>query len=253
MPMIRRFLSILILLSGTFSALEAQNYEIPRLTNHQHILEIKHSAYTCFFSTEKLTPVCVAWCLTPDRINGSTKRTDFFDVDPAVKDERYRVMHSDYSGSHYDRGHMCPAADNRQSLKAMTECFYMTNMCPQHHALNVGGWNALEIQCRSWARNYKKIYVCAGPIYNSTPPRTIGKKRKIAVPDAFYKVVLMKGKTTKAIGFIYKNEDAKTSIRSHAVSVDQVERTTGIDFFSQLDDAVEKKVESECNPSAWNI
>ena len=215
---------------------------------------IRHTAYTCSFNTDRLTPNYVAWCLTPDRVKGKTKRTDFFDSDPKIA-AKYRVKHSDYSGSRYDRGHMCPAADNRQSLDAMTECFYMTNMCPQNHALNTGAWNDLEVQCRSWAINYKKIYIAAGPIYGNGTPQRIGKRKnmRIAVPEKFFKVVLMMGKTPKAIGFIYDNRNVTDDIRNHAVSVDYVERLTGYDFFPQLDDATEKKVESECKPSAWGI
>ena len=217
-------------------------------------LLIKHSSYICSFNTDRLTPNYVAWCLTPERVNGSTKRTDFFDEDPSVP-SRYRVRHSDYSGSRYDRGHMCPAADNRQSLAAMTECFYMSNMCPQNHALNTGAWNDLEVQCRSWARNYKKIYIVSGPIYKSNNPQRIGKRKnmRIAVPDQFFKVVLMMGKTPKAIGFIYDNRNVTDDIRNHAVSVDKIEKITGFDFFPQLDDAIEKKVEAECKPAAWGI
>lgn len=217
-------------------------------------LLIRHSSYICSFNTNRLTPNYVAWCLTPERVNGKTKRTDYFDEDPTIP-ANYRVRHGDYSGSRFDRGHMCPAADNRQSLAAMTECFYMTNMCPQNHALNTGAWNDLEVQCRSWARNYKKIYIAAGPIYKSSNPQRIGRRKniRVAVPDQFFKVVLMMGKTPKAIGFIYDNRNVTDDIRNHAVSVDKIERMTGIDFFPQLDDAIEKKVEAECKPAAWGI
>ena len=152
-------------------------------------------------------------------------------------------------------GHMCPAADNQHSQKAMVECFYMTNMCPQRHALNSGAWNDLEIQCRSWARNYGKVYICSGPIYDKKPYQTIGNRRscRIAVPDRFFKVVLMVGRQTKAIGFIYPNGSANKEMRSYAVSVDKVEQVTGLNFFYLLDDKIENQIEKECKPSAWGI
>ena len=187
-------------------------------------------------------------------MNGKVKRTNFFDVDPSVE-SRYQVRHSDYSGTRFDRGHMCPAADNQHSQKAMVECFYMTNMCPQRHALNSGAWNDLEIQCRSWARNYGKVYICSGPIYDKKPYQTIGNRRscRIAVPDRFFKVVLMVGRQTKAIGFIYPNGSANKEMRSYAVSVDKVEQVTGLNFFYLLDDKIENQIEKECKPSAWGI
>ena len=233
---------------------KAQQLELPKPLNRSDEKTIKHEGYTCSFNTSRLTPTFVAWCLTRERTKGKVKRSNFFDVDPVV-DKRYQVKHSDYSGSRYDRGHMCPSADNQHSQQAMVECFYMTNMCPQSHALNSGAWNDLEIQCRSWARNYEQIYICAGPIYDKQPYRTIGSRRnyRIAVPDRFYKVVLMVGKNTKAIGFIYPNGSANKDMRDYAVSVDKVEQVTGLDFFYQLADKIENQIEKECKPSAWGI
>jgi len=249
-----------IFASGTFVSVTAQNYELPRTAKNNNAAEkqkeriLKHTGYVCSFNTERLTPTWVAWSLTRERLKSVTKRTNYFDVDPQVE-RRYQVKHSDYSSSRYDRGHMCPAADNLYNHQAQVECFYMTNMCPQNHALNAGAWNDLEIQCRSWARDYGKIHICTGPIYDKKPPRTIGNRKsmRIAVPDRFYKVVLMKGKTTKAIGFIYPNGAANGEMRSYAVTVDRVEQITGLDFFYQLDDKTESAVEKVCNPSSWGI
>lgn len=245
---------ILCLLLATSIITQAQKYELPKPLNRTDEKTLVHEGYTCSFNTSRLTPTYVAWCLTRERVNGKVKRTNFFDVDPSVE-SRYQVRHSDYSGTRFDRGHMCPAADNQHSQKAMVECFYMTNMCPQRHALNSGAWNDLEIQCRSWARNYGKVYICSGPIYDKKPYQTIGNRRscRIAVPDRFFKVVLMVGKTTKAIGFIYPNGSANKEMRSYAVSVDKVEQVTGLNFFYLLDDKIENQIEKECKPSAWGI
>ena len=150
--------SVILLLFVFLTQLLWAQLELPsRLTDRPERI-IRHEAYTCSFNTSNLTPNYVAWCLTSERVKGYTKRTDFFDGDPKIE-SKYRVQHSDYSRSRYDRGHMCPAADNRQSYTAMTESFYMTNICPQNHALNVGAWNDLEIQCRTWAVNYGKVYI----------------------------------------------------------------------------------------------
>lgn len=245
---------ILCLLLATSIITQAQKYELPKPLNRTDEKTLVHEGYTCSFNTSRLTPTYVAWCLTRERVKGKVKRTNFFDVDPSVE-SRYQVRHSDYSGTRYDRGHMCPAADNQHSQKAMVECFYMTNMCPQRHALNSGAWNDLEIQCRSWARNYGKVYICSGPIYDKKPYQTIGNRRscRIAVPDRFFKVVLMVGRQTKAIGFIYPNGSANKEMRSYAVSVDKVEQVTGLNFFYLLDDKIENQIEKECKPSAWGI
>jgi endonuclease G len=72
---------------------------------------------------------------------------------------------------------------------------------------------------------------------------TIGS-HKVAVPDAFFKVLLDDNRKTKAIGFIYPNKPGHKDMNEYVVSVDEVERITGMDFFSMLDDRVEDNVEA---------
>ena len=217
-------------------------------------LTMSNGVYWCQFNTVLQIPTQVRWIVSRTNL-GTSKRDPSWRFVNDVPAPYGRATHDSYTHSGYDRGHMCPSADNQHSQQAMVECFYMTNMCPQSHALNSGAWNDLEIQCRSWARNYEKIYICAGPIYDKQPYRTIGSRRnyRIAVPDRFYKVVLMVGKNTKAIGFIYPNGSANKEMRDYAVSVDKVEQVTGLDFFYQLADKIENQIEKECKPSAWGI
>lgn len=129
----------------------------------------------------------------------------------------------------------------------------MTNICPQNHNLNRGDWKELEEACRRWAEQEGPIYIACGPIFYNRQPRTIGSKHKIAVPDAFFKVILCTGsRQPRAIGFIYKNTSGNRPLDSYVNSVDQVERITGIDFFPALPDDIEKKVEAEYDLKQWN-
>lgn len=212
------------------------------------------SSFIVSYNIRTLCPNYVAWKLTPNRINGDVKRSDNFMEDMVMVD-RSRVTTQDYSGSGYDRGHMCPAGDNKHDLKAMEESFLMTNICPQSHNLNAGDWKELEEQCRRWVNDYSELYIVAGPIFDKKTPTTIGKRKtvKIAVPDRFFKVVLMMGANPKALGFIYPNSATNKEMRSYAVSVDEVERITGIDFYPNLPDDIERRVERECKPAAWGI
>ena len=212
------------------------------------------SQFIISYNTETLCPYYVCWSLDADRVGGSVKRTDNFHADPVLTGNS-RVETFDYNNSGYDRGHMCPAGDNKNSETAMDESFCMTNICPQNQSLNRGAWNELEQQCRDWARDYGTVYICCGPIFDSDKPRRIGTRKdvKISVPDRFFKVILTLGRVPKAIGFIYPNSACTEDIRAYAVSVDQVEEITGMDFFFQLDDEQEEQLERVCNPSAWGI
>ena len=210
--------------------------------------------FTVSYNSKTRCPNYVCWHLSSDRTLGNMQRTDEFVADPTLSGN-IQVQSFDYSGSGYDRGHMCPAGDNKNSSQAMNESFFMTNICPQNHDLNKGDWNDLEQLCREWARDYGDLYICCGPIFDSDNPKTIGRRKKvqIAVPDRFFKVVLFMGKQPRAIGFIFPNDGKSRPLRSYAVSVDKVERVTGFDFYPILEDDIEDKVEAECNPSAWNF
>ena len=110
----------------------------------------------------------------------------------------------------------------------------------------------MELACRRWAKQHGSLYVVCGPVfYKKSRRKTIGRN-KVAVPDAFFKVVLCNDGTPKAIGFIYKNTDGNRPMGDYVNTVDEVERITGFDFFPSLPDEVEKKVEAKCDLNEWN-
>lgn len=237
-----------------YSQTPYENLEQPdELVNVPEILIFK-SQFIISYNVEKKCPNYVCWQLTPGRTKGNIQRPDKFFPDLALS-EGARVDFFDYNNSGYDRGHMCPAADNKNSQQAMEESFLLTNICPQNHALNEGAWNDLEMKCRSWVNKYKTLYICCGPIFDSKTPQTIGKRKgkKIAVPDRFFKVILTLGDQPKSIGFIYPNKPSDQSMSTYSVSVDEVEKITGMNFFYQLDDKTENQIEKVCNPSDWGL
>lgn len=208
----------------------------------------KRYSYTLSYNHEMKNPNWVAWTITASHASGKVKRMDFSDDEDMPDPKGYL---SDYYNSGYDRGHMCPAGDNKWSEKAMEDCFLITNMCPQNGGLNRGAWNSIEQQCRAWAKKYGKVYVVCGPIYLNKQHRKIGKN-KVVVPEAFFKVVLCMKGTPKAIGFICRNQSQKGVEKTDFINtVDEVERITGYDFFSKLPDSVEKKVEAHADINEW--
>ena len=210
---------------------------------------LRRAGYTASYNKTTKLPNWVAWHLTADRITGPAKRSGVdFQADMDVPAPR--AEDSDYYGSGYDRGHMCPAADNKYSEKAMEESFLFTNMCPQNGNLNRGDWNEMEQACRRWAKEYGGVYVVCGPILYKGKHKTIGKN-KVVVPEAFFKVVLRTGENPKAIGFIYKNAEGNRPKGDYVNTVDEVERITGIDFFPELPDDVENKVEATADIADW--
>lgn len=222
---------------------------LPAKLKNRPEIRLVRTGYVTSYNTN--TRICnwVAWRLTANHVSGEYKRKGMKfteDVDVPMP----RALHSDYIRSGYDRGHMCPAGDNKWSANAMIDCFLLTNICPQNHNLNIGDWHELENRCRSWAERYGCIYIVCGPILYKQKHGEIGKN-KITVPKAFFKVVLCMSGKPKAIGFIYRNEPGNRPQGDYVNTVDQVERITGIDFFADLPDNIEEKVEREANLNDW--
>ena len=207
----------------------ADGLEVPEKLTDRPEQILKRVAYTASYNSDLRIPNWVAWQLTGAQTEGKNKREGVkFHEDIDVPEPR--AVDFDYVRSGYDRGHLCPSADNRWDAKAQEQSFLLTNVCPQDHNLNVGDWHELENMCRKWAKSYGKIYVVAGPVLLKRKHKTIGKN-KVTVPEAFFKVVLcMEGKP-KAIGFVYRNESGNHPKSFYMNSIDDVERITGMDFF----------------------
>ena len=226
-----------------------ENLELPSPIAGEEI--IKHTGYTLSYNEENELPSYVAYELTKDEVLGPVERNDSFREDPYVRTGSATL--EDYRGSGYDRGHMAPAADFKWSEKAMEDTFYMSNMAPQDPSFNRGIWADLEAVVRNMAYDEGTIYVVTGPVLTDGPYKTIGEN-KVSVPKNFYKVVLKyDGDNSKAIGFVLENENSDRDIESFALSVDEVEKITGIDFFPLLEDTIEKNVERKEDTSDWTF
>ena len=176
------------------------------------------------------------------------RREDNFREDPEITTGSATL--ADYRGSGYDRGHLAPAADMSFSIKTMDESFYMSNMSPQRPAFNRGAWKRLEEQVRSFAITEGDVYVVTGPVLPQKKSLTIGASQ-VTVPGSYYKVVWDRTEPQKMIGFLLKNDDTSKSLQTFAVSVDEVERVTGLDFFNLLPQPQQEQLESTLTVDAW--
>lgn len=205
---------------------------------------IKHAFYLLSFNNIHKQANWVYYRLRPDRNSNRSERTNNFRIDPKVPGGSAKP--SDYTGSGYDRGHLCPAGDMTHSPEAMSETFYMSNMSPQVPAFNRGIWKNLETEVRKWKES-GEIYVVTGPVFKELKGH-IGKSG-VTVPGFFYKVVYSPSHQ-QMIGFILPNRKCVNGLAEYVVPVDSVENFTGIDFFSQLPDSLENRLEAV---SDWNF
>jgi endonuclease G, mitochondrial len=192
----------------------------------------------------------VAYRLTSDEAEAYLSRAgNQFKADPLVNTGSATTQ--DYVRSGYDRGHLAPAGDFNLSAREKSDTFYMSNISPQVPDFNRGIWSDLEQKFRDWAQRDGELYVVTGPVLKAGL-ETIGKSNEIAVPEQYYKIALcLTDDKPRMIGFLMNNEPSHELLKTFVVSVDEIEKLTGIDFFSRLPDALERQLESRSRPDDW--
>ena len=206
-------------------------------------------AFAVHFNSTLGIANCAAYELTRNELNGTAVREDEFMQDPGVKG---CPSPQDYAGSGLDRGHLVPAGDLKWSAQAMRQSFLLTNVCPMHKALNEGGWAKLEEKVREWTARDSALLVFTGPVV-SKGDTTLASGR-VTVPGACYKVIMAPCvRPMRAIAFIYPNGHSGGRLRQYAVSVDEVERRTGLDFFPTLPHEEQHRLESVVNLEAFTL
>lgn len=219
----------------------------------------RHEHYSLSYSEEDEQAEWVAYELTRDELYGNAKRQSSFIKDPIIETESASPY--EYQNSGYTRGHLAPAGDMKFDHMAMKECFFTSNISPQTKKFNSGCWNDLEMQVRYWAKRFNRVYVVTGPVLTDKglekitylDSRDQEKKGHVTIPKRFYKIIYdfsYEGKE-KMIAFIIPQEGAGRDYFKYATTVDEVEEVTGIDFFTNLSNAEEGRLEGTFDVSQW--
>ena len=215
--------------------------------NYNNFL-IEKPSYALSYNCQTGIPNWVSWQLNKSWL-GSVERSDDFRPDSDIPQDCYAVRPNDYRGSGYDRGHMTPSGDRTRRVKDNSDTFVMTNMIPQSPANNREIWRELEEYSRKLVKQEgKELYIVAGGE---------GKEKQIAegkvtVPKYTWKVILVLDKpgeevtentTTIAVRIPNSEEVARTDWKDYIVSVDEIEKRTGYNFFSQIPRQIQKQIE----------
>ncbi|WP_083634440.1 DNA/RNA non-specific endonuclease [Saccharicrinis aurantiacus] len=229
--------------------LYAQNFNcIPRSKGNHQI--INYSQFIISYNDIHEQPDWVAYDLTRIEALSKLNRCDCFKEDHNV------ILGSatlaDYTSSGFDRGHLSPAGDNNTSEKANRESFLLSNMSPQLPSFNRGIWEHLESWVREQAILHEQIYIATGPVFINN----LGKigKNNVTIPGYFYKVLLrFEGEKAYSIGFLLPHIGATGEFKEYAVPVNTIETLTGIDFYPDLPNTIENKVESQFYLKKWDL
>lgn len=211
---------------------------------------IDHKYFKLGYSQEHKQSAWVAYLLTKKMVleNNSVRSNKF---KPDLKLTKSLSYPSDYKKSGFDKGHICSSADMSFSQEAQDLTFLMSNMSPQLHVFNAGKWKTLEEKVRDWAKENDSIIIIAGPILEGKL-KTIGAN-KVSVPLKFYKIIIdISYPTFKAIGFVMPNEKLDKDIYYYSMSVDEVEKLIGLNFFPKYEsNKLVQTLEKTINIQDW--
>lgn len=214
---------------------------------------LRNRGYMLGYSDFRGNPLWVSYALAPIKAephpgkNADKLETDWRSIN--------RVKPEDYHGSGYAPGLIAPA----QALgllhgpEARMETFLMTNVSPQKTVLNQKIWERLnDLELNYFAKQFGKLWVMAGPIFEPPTERIRGAWR-VEIPDAFYKIYAAP-EAKKMLAFVMpQNLHGDEPLEHFLTSVDSIERLTGLDFFRQLEDAEERRLEAAIEPDAWRL
>ena len=225
-----------------------KNFFLPKSTTGN---VVHHNWYSLSYSEPHEQAEWVAYELKKEHLSNSTNhKRPYFEIDKAVSTGA--ASWRNYKNSGYDRGHLCPAGDRRFSKNAHDETFLTSNISPQEHNFNSGIWNKLEQKTRYWAKKYNGVFVITGGVL-SKKLKTIGKEN-VAVPNYFYKILIdYNSKNKKAVAFLIPHQNSQKPLYEFVVSIDEIEKLTQIDFFHQLEDSLENKLEASSSYKGWSF
>lgn len=226
---------------------------VPRDADPSDDVLLVKPEFVVSYNPKRNGPNWVAWRLVAADFGPTRRHKGKFLTDEALPAGVMRVTHEDYSGSGFDRGHLCRSEDRTSSPEANRATFLMTNMLPQRHELNAGPWLRLEELSQELAqRQRRELYVVAGGLFEG-PPDTIG--RGVAVPSSFYKIVVVLepgqapervSEATRVIAVVMPNASdvEKEPWTRYRASVDEIERRTGYDFLPDVPQPVQRVIEA---------
>jgi endonuclease G len=218
---------------------------------------LRNHGFIVGYSDVRGNPLWVEYALHPvDESVASLPRPSKF-----TKDWRAinRIDHNSYTKSGYDRGHNAPnyAMSHLYGKDGQSDSFLMTNISPQKPRLNQQFWRRLEeTEIKNFTKLADKVWVITGPMFTGSTER-LSSSWRVEIPDAFYKMYITEAKPnqpSKVLAFIVPQTiKGNESLSQFVTSIDTIEAQTGLDFFSDLDDVIEDRLEASVEPQAWDL
>ncbi|MFZ4701958.1 MAG: DNA/RNA non-specific endonuclease [Candidatus Methylumidiphilus sp.] len=166
-----------------------------------------------------------------------------------------RITPEQYEGSGYERGHLASILSIGQMYgrDGHQDTLRMTNATPQKNGLANKLWMRLEaLEVASFAKQFGKIWVMTGPIFEP-PLERLHSSWRVEVPDAFFKIIVAPEARKILVLAIPQTVLGDEPLDHYVTSVDAIEKRTGFDFFHDLEDGEENRLEAAIEPETWHL
>lgn len=218
-------------------------------SNRNNYLLIK-PYFALSYNDAKGGPNWVSWRVTPQDV-GDAPRKQTFDPDVALPPGYHRIQHRDYTGSGFDRGHMCPKGDRDATPQSSNATFVMSNIIPQAPQVNQKAWARLEDLTRRMVERGNHAYVISGQVGQggtglNGPATTIANGR-VNVPAECWKVIVftpggeasddlseINAKTRVVCVLMPNRQDVSEDWKAYRCTAAEIETKTGYRFFDTL-------------------
>jgi endonuclease G len=213
---------------------------------------LEKNGFVLMYDRTKKDPVWSSYHLKGSEIISGRVNPGAFRPDTSLPAAE-RTAREDYTGD-YDKCPMAPVRDMAYSAKTYTEAFLLSNVCPMDRWLKRTSWTQLEENVRRFVSRSGDAWVITGPVfgYDGRKPRRIGRAG-ILVPTGFYKILLYQSKdgAFHSISFYMENKKPDRKPAGCLVSVREIEKKTGLNFFSVLPGPVQQILETSKDPGGF--
>lgn len=249
--------------------------ELPRVEAKEEFAFVSHRtavkgsdarSFSYWFDGNNRVSHWVAYPIYKDIAEDNVNRTDSWAYEPKLPLWCQPTLFKGWGVTGYDRGHQLPSQDRVCSIEANQQTFYFPNIIAQNSDLNQSVWGNLENKIREWSKGCDTLYVVTGVAISTKESPAVeyirdNDGKQVAKPKALFKVLLRYSKAStenggySALGFWYENKKPSSAavIATNAKRVKDIEALTGFDFFHNLDDAIESKVENAFVPGEWGL
>jgi endonuclease G len=278
------FTQVTLPVSGLYSILSSNvnlimGYPAAATTdiNNPHAFLLAKDVFCASYDRDRGIPNWTSWQLNSTWCNGPGVRQDNYIPDPSLPSAWYHVSGTDYTGSGFSRGHMCPSADRINTQADNDSLFYYTNMVPQNQDNNAGDWEGLENYERTLANAGNTLYIVSGgygsggKVQASTGDTTTHytiSGGKVTVPSKLWKVIIVVPNgdgtsgdvskvttSTRTIAMLIPNDSTPNNMNTwgnYRVSVASIESLTGFTFFSNVPSSINSLIKANVDTGPTN-